>query len=94
MRLAYERKKNLSVWEGLSGWSLAPYDPDKLIKYFNCLSIKKGYRLSAYQNQDRGGNGSAWVFVIPLGHTLPQKPPVKVWEFEEGDIKNRNTLAL
>lgn len=76
MRLAYARKKNL-IWEGLSGWSLAPYDPDKLIQYFNCLSIRKGYRLSSYQSQSNAGNGSAFVFVIPKDRNLPKRPPIK-----------------
>ena len=40
---AFERKHSLN------GWFLAPYDPNQLVDIFQCLHLKKGYHLEAYQ---------------------------------------------
>jgi hypothetical protein len=73
------------IWEtecggkyNLSGWALAPYDPNKLIAFFACLQIQKGYHLESYHGQDQSGNGRAYVFAIPENRNLPRIPPRKV----------------
>jgi hypothetical protein len=61
----------------LSGWTLAPYDPNELMAIFSCIHLKQGYRLESYQGQDKSGNGSAYIFVLPKNRTLPKGPPRK-----------------
>jgi hypothetical protein len=61
----------------LSGWTLAPYDPNGLMAVFSCIHLKQGYRLESYQGQNKSGNGSAYVFVLPKNRTLPKRPPRK-----------------
>jgi hypothetical protein len=67
---AMERKYSLS------GWTLAPYDPNRLIELFPCLNLRKGYHLGSYQYQSNG-NGRACVFVLPAKRSLPKRPPEK-----------------
>ncbi len=68
---AFERKHSLN------GWFLAPYDPNQLVDIFQCLHLKKGYHLEAYQGVGKSGNGSSFVFVVPDNRTLPKRAPEK-----------------
>jgi hypothetical protein len=61
----------------LSGWTLAPYDPNELISIFSCIHLKQGYHLESYQGQDKSGNSSAYIFVLPENRTLPKRSPRK-----------------
>ncbi len=56
------------------GWSVASYDPNRLLGPFSCLRLRDGFRLAAYQFHDGGGNGNGFVAVIPDDRSLPDPP--------------------
>lgn len=61
----------------LSGWHLAPYNPNQLVAIFQCLHLRNGYHLESFQGMDKSGNGSSFIFVIPDNRTLPKRAPQK-----------------
>ena len=71
-RFSYQRKHSLS------GWHVAPYDPNQLTAMFQCLRLRDGYHLESYQGQDKDGNGNAIIFAVPDNRTLPKKPPQEI----------------
>src|SRR5690606_19116338 len=54
----------------IDGWHRTSANPEFLVMGFSNLSIKKGYKLRAYQYCD-GGNGNGIVWAIPEDKKLP-----------------------
>jgi hypothetical protein len=67
------------------GWFLAPYDPNKLLRYFPQVKLKQGYLLDSYQYLE-GGNGNGFVFAVPEGRRLPPPPNNLLLAWDNGTI--------
>jgi hypothetical protein len=63
--------KSVEVFDdNTDGWQRTSANPESIVRGFSQLSIKKDYKLRAYQYHD-GGNGNGIVWAIPEDKKLP-----------------------